>query len=405
MTIKENIFRTFPAFKHRNYQLYFSGQLLSLIGTWLQVVAQGWLVLQLTHSAFWVGVVSAIATLPILVFVLFGGVIVDRLPKKDILIFTQVAALVLAFILGILTVTGIVQVWHIVILALLLGTVSALDMPARQAFAVEMVGKEDLSSAIALNSGIFNGARVIGPAVAGFLIGQFGTGSAFLLNALSYIPVIIALLFIRVNHIQKPTHPHPIEAIKEGLRYSFRHPLIKSLFIFVAITSVFGWSHTTILPVIVQQVFHKDAFWLGYLYAAEGTGALLGSIFVSAVAKQISENKLILGGSVLFALSLILFTISSYMPLALFFLFLSGFGLLVQFATMNSMIQHMVPDNIRGRVMSIYTLMFLGLAPFGSFQMGLVAQQLGSLWAIRLSASVVFIYALFLLVRGFKTED
>ncbi len=204
----------FPALRNKNYQLYFMGQLVSLIGTWLQIVAQGWLVLELTNSVFLIGLVAAVSTLPTLLFSLFGGVIVDRFNKQKIITFTQTASMLLALVLGLLTVFKIINVWQIMILAFLLGVVNAVDMPARQAFVVEMVGKSDLASAIALNSGIFNGARVIGPSIAGILIGLVGTGGAFILNAASYLAVILALFYIKAKAIVHKNHPHPMLAIK-----------------------------------------------------------------------------------------------------------------------------------------------------------------------------------------------
>jgi len=390
----DKIFAVFPAFQSPNYQLYFIGQLISLIGTWLQTVAQGWLVLQLTNSAFWVGVVAAMAGLPTLFFALFGGVIVDRFEKKKILLFTQIAAMVLAIILGFLTILQLVNIPIIITLAFLLGLVTAVDIPARQAFVVEMVGREQLSSAIALNAGIFNGARVIGPTIAGFLIAAVGIGGAFIINGLSYIAVVIALVFMNVKEYIPKTHPHPLRAVQEGLVYAFTHPTIKILLIFTAVTSVFGWSYTTIMPVVAKHVYHLDVTGLGYLYAATGLGALLGAVIVSATAKKSNPVILILGGNSLFAISLILFSLTDNLILAFVLLFLAGLGLIAQFSTMNSTIQHLVSDHVRGRVMSIYALMFLGLTPLGSLQVGFLAEHFGSQFAIRLGAVVVLLFGM-----------
>lgn len=391
MLFLEKIIGAFPAFKHTNYQLYFAGQLVSMIGTWLQVIAQGWLVLQITHSAYWVGVVSAIGTFPSLIFSLFGGVIVDRFPKKNILYFTQISSMVLALLLGILTVAGYIQLWQIIIIAFLLGIVNALDGPARLSFAVEMVGKEDLPSAIALNSAIFNGARVVGPGVAGILIASFGVGGAFILNGLSFIAVIFALFLMKVKEIIADIHPNPIRAIKEGLSYSFSHPLIGTLLIFTGITSVFGWSYVTIMPVVADEVFHRGVSDLGLLYVSAGVGALIGTVVVSAFAKRFSPVNFILAGNFIFTSMLIIFTYTNNFYLALFFMCVSGFGLIIQFSMMNATIQGLVKDSFRGRVMSIYMLMFLGLSPLGNFQIGYFAEHFGSMLAIRLGAVVVLI--------------
>lgn len=401
----QRLLSAFPAFKYRNYRLYFIGGVVSLIGTWLQMVAEGWLVLEITHSAFWVGVEAASATIPVLFFTLFGGVIVDRFDKKKILIFTQSSAMILALILGLLTVTHLVNLWEMIVLAFLLGCVTALDLPARQAFVVDMVEREHISSAIALNAASFNIARVIGPGVAGALIAAIGTGGAFILNGLSYIAVIVALLFITTVHIGAKTHPHPIEAIKEGLLYSFSNRLIKNLLILSALSSIFGWSYGTIMPVVVKNIFHTDAAGLGYLFAVSGLGALLAAVIVSSGYKKISSMKLIMGGNLLFALSIIAFTFASNIWIALPFQFLAGCGLLMQFSVINSTIQHMVDDKIRGRVLSIYTLSFLGMSPFGSLQIGFVAQHLGPQFAMRLGAFIILAYAIFVYLQNLSTSS
>lgn len=402
--LSEKLLSAFPAFRHRNYQLYFGGQLISLIGTWLQTVAQAWLVLELTHSVFLIGLVSALGSLPTLFFTPFAGVIVDRLPKKKIIIFTQTSLMILALILGILTIFRVINMVEISVLAFFLGLVTALDMPARQSFVVEMVGKKDLASAIALNSGIFNGARVIGPAVAGITIALLGTGGAFILNGVSYIAAIIALFLIRVLEIIPKFHPHPLESIKEGFKYSFSHQTIKTLLIFTGITSIFGWSYSTVLPIIVHDTFKRGADSLGYFYSSAGVGAVLGVIFVSALSKRVNNSYFILGGNFLFILSIIFFSFTTNILLALIFLFLSGFGLISQFAMVNTTIQHAVSDHIRGRVMSIYTLMFLGLTPIGSFQIGLFAQHFGSEFAIRLGAFIMLIFGVYLFFNRKKIQ-
>ncbi len=394
-----------PALSSRNYQLYFGGQLVSLVGTWLQIVAQGWLVLNITHSAFWVGTVSALGLLPVLIFSLFGGVIVDRFYKRNILFFTQTSSMLLAFILGLLTIFGKITVFEISILAFLLGTVNALDAPARQAFVVEMVGKDKLSSAVALNAGVYNGARVIGPSIAGLLIALIGTGGAFLVNGISYIAVIVALFYIHVSTRLPSEHPKPLKAIKEGLSYSFSHPIIRSLLFFVAVMAIFGWSYSTILPVIVQNVFHRGAGTLGYFYAATGLGALLAAIIFSAFSQKFTTNLFIFGGSAIFLAGLFLFTLTRTVPLALLTLFLAGFGIILLSSTMNATIQHLTRDEYRGRVMSIYTLMFMGLFPIGSFQIGIVADLIGSMLAIQIGLIFVFLYAVYFFMERNKVIE
>lgn len=399
------IYSVFPALRNRNYQLYFAGQLVSMTGTWLQAVALGWLVLKLTNSAFLIGLVAAVATLPTLLFSLFGGLIVDRFPKIKILVLTETIAMLLAFILGFLTIFGVINIWEIIVLAFLLGLVTAVDIPARQAFAIEMVGKENLASAISLNSGIFNGARVIGPSIAGFLIAVVGVGGAFILNGLSYIAVIIALLMMRVASVAHQTHPNPLLAIKEGVQYSFRHPVIRTLLILAGMVSIFGWSYTTILPYIVKHTFHMEASGLGYMYAASGLGALLATVVVSAFSKKISGTVFILGGNTLFALGAILFSLTSNANLAYLFLFIAGFGLLSEFAMMNTVIQSLVEDRYRGRVLSIYTIMFLGLTPLGNLQIGYLSERFGTSFAIQLGAIIILLFGLFVYLRKDKIKQ
>lgn len=390
----ERIFRLFPALQSKNYQLYFYGQLVSLVGTWLQIVAEGWLVLKLTNSPFLIGLVAAAATVPTLLFSLFGGVIVDRFPKQKILYVTQTAAMVLALIYGTLTVFHFITIWEIILLAFLLGIVTAVDSPARQAFVVELVDKESLSSAIALNSGIFNGARVIGPSIAGFLIAIIGSGGAFLINGFSYLAVIVALYFIKVAASLPKEHPHPLHAIKAGLSYSFRHPIVRTLLIFAGVNSIFGWSYTTVMPYIATHTFHSDAAGLGYLYAASGVGALIATVMVSGFAKKVNPLVFILGGNTLFVIAVLLFTFTSNLYVAMLVLLFAGMGLLLQFATMNTTIQHLISDEYRGRVMSIYTIMFLGFAPFGNIEIGFLSEHLGTDVAIRIGAAIVFLFGL-----------
>jgi len=391
----DKIASSFPAFKSQNYKLFFFGQLISLVGTWLQIVAEGWLVFQLTHSAFYVGLDAAAATVPSLFLSLFGGVIVDRYPKKKILIFTQTASMILAFILGILAVLGIVQVWQIILLSFLLGLVNAIDIPARQAILPELVeDKGLLTSAVALNSGIFNAARVVGPTIAGILIAFFGSGIAFILNGVSYIAVIIALYFIKTPDVVTNNHIHPITAIKEGLRYVYHHELIRSLIILSSVTAIFGWSYSTLMPVIAQNIFHLDAKGLGYLYAVTGVGALLSTFIISAYSNKIKSSIFILGGIFIFSIFLIIFSLTTNVYLAALCLFFIGLGLVLQFSMINNLIQHAVDNSMRGRVMSIYALSFMGLFPLGNFEIGYIAEKFGVEFAIRLSAFIVLIFGL-----------
>ncbi|MBK7445489.1 MAG: MFS transporter [Ignavibacteria bacterium] len=382
----------FPAFKSRNYKLYFSGQLISLIGTWLQIVALGWLVLKMTNSAFLIGLITALGSLPSLFFTLFGGVIVDRFPKKKILFITQGSAMILAITLGILTVFNVINIWEIAIIAFLMGTVAAIDIPARQAFVAELVFKDQIPSAIALNSATFNAARVIGPGIAGLLIAWIGTGGAFLINGLSYIAVIAALWSMNIESIIAEKKTGTLTAIKEGLVYSFSHPIIRMLIIFTAVSSVFGWSYSTVMPLIAANEFYLDAAGLGYMYAAGGLGALSATLLIGLFSKKVSSVYFILGGNTLFSVCIILFSFTTNLTLALVLLFFAGFGLLSQFAMINTTIQRLVKSEFRGRVLSIYIFMFMGLTPLGNFEVGLLSENMGTGFAIRTGAFIVFLF-------------
>jgi len=389
------IMNAFPAFSSRNYQLYFSGQFFSLIGTWLQAIAEGWLVLQMTNSAFLIGLVASLGTLPTFMFSLVGGVLVDHFPKKYMLLFTQAASMILAFMLGILTILGIINVYEIMIFAFLLGVVNAIDSPTRQAYVSELVPKSALGSAIAMNSGMFNAARIIGPSVAGLLIAWIGIGGAFIINGISYIAVILALFFITTPTAVEHKDIRPLKAIKEGLIYTWRHKVIRNVLLYMSMLSVFAWSYTTVMPLIAKNSFHVDVSGLGYLYASVGLGAILATFFVSALAGKISKLYMIIGGTLIFSVSLFLFTLmSSFVP-ALVCLFFTGFGLLILATCINTIIQSRLEESFRGRVMSIYTLVFVGFMPIGNIMIGFLTEHFGWNLAIQLCAVVVFFSGLY----------
>jgi MFS family permease len=386
----DRFFAIFPAFENKNYSRYFLGQVISVTGSWLQVVAMGWLVVQLTHSALWLGIVTALDTLPSLLFSLHGGFIVDKFQKRKIIILTQVTMMTLAFILGSLTLLHLINIWEIMVLAFLSGTASAFDSPARNAFVMELVGKERLGSAVALNSGAYNSARIVGPAVAGFLIAVFGVGGAFLINAVSYIPVVMALRAMKVYSTSTKIESST-QAIKEGLFYAITHPMIRVLLAYAGILAIFGWTYATILPYISTTVYHLGAAGLGYFYSAAGLGALTAIVFVSARSKKIAPLNLIFGGTNIFVISIMLFSLNINYYLSLLFLYFVGFGLIVSFVTMNTTIQNMVSDHVRGRVMSIYLLMFNGSIPIGSFLVGLFSEKMGAAFSLQVGAMIVLV--------------
>jgi MFS family permease len=375
-------FAGWSALRHRNYRLFFGGQLISLIGTWMQSVAQAWLVLNLTGEAWVLGLVAAAQFTPVLILGLFGGLIADAAPKRRILIATQTGAMLLAFALWLLTAAGVVQVWHVVVLALGLGVVNSFDMPTRQAFSVEMVGRRDVGNAVALNSAMFNGARIIGPAVGGLSIGAFGISTAFLLNGLSFLAVIAGLLLMREGELHSPpriARPSTVGGVfanlAEGLRYVRRTHTVLLATTVVGLVSTFGMNFTVLIPPLAAEVLHADAAGFGFLMAAMGVGSLVAALgiafsgrtgprVIGAGALVLGVSEVVLGGSHLFWLSIVA-------------MFVGGLGAIAMAATANTVIQLTVPDQLRGRVMSVYTTVFAGSTPFGGLAMGALASGFG----------------------------
>jgi MFS family permease len=397
-SFSEKLLSAFPAFQSPNFRRYFPGQVISMIGTWIQMVAQGWLVLEITSSAFDVGIVAAASTLPTLFLSLLGGVIVDRYPKRAILLLTQSAAMILAFVLGIFAMTGTVTLWIICVLSFLLGCVNALNVPALQAFLSEIVERDQLASAIAMNSAIYNVSRVIGPAIAGFLISVTGTGVAFLVNGVSFFAVILSLLSMKdlSRPVRSKIAVHPLLAIRDGLRYSWEHPLIRTIVFFIAVISIFAWSYVTMLPIIAKHTFGMGASGLGYLYGVSGLGSVVGTVLVSIYSRVIDRLVFIAGGTILFSVALIGFTFTTVVPVAFFFLFLSGFGLVAAVSTLSATIQSTVDDRFRGRVMSLYMMVFMGFMPIGNLEIGYLSEHFGTGIAIRIGCIVTILASLFL---------
>ncbi len=395
----------FPALKHRNYRLYAMSNVVSQVGTWLQNVAQGYMVYEITRSAFWVGFVSALYFIPILFFSLFAGVLIDKYSKRRILYITQSSQAILALLLGVLVLMGSVQAVHIAVFAFLLGCANALDMPARQTFMLLIVRREDLSSAISLNSGSFNAARIIGPSMAGIAIAQLGIGGAFVINGLSFIAVLFALYSMRLNEVIHSTHPNPWRAIKEGLSASFHHPVIRPLLFMASLAAVFGWSYVAIMPVIAKDIFHQGARGLGYLQAAAGFGAVLGAVVVSSQARRIKPYVFIFSGVSIFSAALVVFSFMTQMQGGMIALAFAGFGLILMFSTINATIQHLSPPALRGRIMSVYTLMFIGMSPFGSLVVGLLSDVVSVPNTLRLNAIMLLIGVCALFVTQKQLRD
>ncbi|MEI7694336.1 MAG: MFS transporter [Chlorobium sp.] len=392
----------FPAFESKNFRRYFPGQVISMIGTWMQMVAQGWLVFEITGSAFDVGLAAAASTLPTLFLSLFGGVIVDRYPRRIILLWTQSAAMLLAFVLGLFAVTGTVTLWIILVLSFLLGCVNALNVPALQAFLSELVKREHLASAIAMNSAIYNVSRVIGPALAGMLIAATGTGAAFLVNGFSFFAVLISLVSMKgmekkpVVHISR----NPLLEIRDGLSYAWKHPVIRTSILYIAIISIFAWSYVTMLPVIAKTTFGMGASGMGYLYGVSGFGSVVGTVLVSIYSRKVDRLVFIAGGTILFALALTGFTFSARLPAALLCLFFGGLGLVSAVSTISATIQGAVDDRFRGRVMSLYMMIFMGFMPIGNLEIGYLSEHFGTGIAIRVGCLVTIVAAVVLVLSS-----
>jgi len=375
---------TFRSLRHRNFRLFWFGQMISLIGTWMQSVAQGWMVLRLSNSPFLLGVVSAFAGLPVLFLSLPAGVLADRVKKRKFLIFTQIGAMVLAFILSFLAFSELVKVWHVMLLALGLGLVNAFDAPTRQAFIKEMVGKEDLLNAIALNSFMFNSARILGPALAGILISLVGEAGCFFINGLSYLAVISGLYLMRMKDVVfQSKNSSFLASFKEGISYIMKNKRALSLILMVSTMSIFGFSYAVLMPVFARNILKSGAAGLGFLMSAVGIGAISAGLGLASREKE-EKLRYMQVGIIVFFFSLIFFSFSKSFFLSLIFLVGTGWGMISLVATCNTLLQEIIPDELRGRVMSFYTMMFMGTMPIGSFLAGTLGQILGVVWAVRI---------------------
>ena len=370
----------FRALYSRNYRLFFGGQGISLIGTWMQQIAMSWLVYRLTNSAFLLGVIGFSSQICSFFFSPFAGIISDRWNRHHILVGTQSLSMIQAFILAALTLTGTATVLHLILLSLFLGFVNAFDMPTRQAFAVEMVERrEDLGNAIALNSFLFNGARLVGPSITGVLISILGEGMCFLLNGFSFLAVIIALLAMKMTpNKREPDTTQVWQGLKEGFAYAFGFPPIRSILLFIGWISLAGTAYTTLMPVFAKNILHGNAQTYGFLMAAIGVGAIIGAIFLASRRSVLGLGRIIAIASGIFGIGLISFSLSHVLWLSFFLLLLTGFGMMVHMASSNTILQTMVDDDKRGRVMSLYTMAFMGMAPFGSLAGGSLAGRIGA---------------------------
>jgi MFS family permease len=377
---------TLRALKHRNFQLFFGGQLISLIGTWMQNVAQSWLVYKLTGSSLLLGSVGFASQFPVFLASPLGGIAADRYNRQRVVIGTQIASMILAFILAGFTLANRITVAEIFILAALLGIVNAFDIPGRQAFLVEMVGKDDLINAIALNSSMFNGARIIGPAIAGILVAKIGEGWCFFANGISYIAVIIGLLLMRVQARHEFPEGSPLEHILEGFRFVRNTAPIRALLLLLGLVSLVAMPYTVLMPIFADRILHGGARGLGILMGATGVGALLGALTLATRTGVYGLGRWVSFSCAGFGISLIVFAVSRNFWLSTVLLVPVGFCMMLQMSSSNTLIQAMVPDVLRGRVMSVYSMMFMGMAPFGALLGGLVADALGAPLAVNIGA-------------------
>ncbi len=378
---KESVSRfstTFRALKHKNFRFFFAGQFISLTGTWMQTVAESWLIYQLTGSVLKLGLVRFASQIPVFLLAPIGGAVADRFNRRKILVATQSWAMVLAFILAMLTLTGNIQEWHLYVIAALLGLGNAFDIPTRQAFVADMVGREDLLNAIALNSSMFNGARIVGPAIAGLLVAAVGEGWCFFFNALSYIAVISGFLLMNVKAEIRPRVGSTVSNIAAGFKFVAQTPPIRALLLLLGLVSLMGMPYSVLMPIIADKILGGNADTLGYLMGASGLGALIAALVLATRKEVFGLGRWVNFASAGFGIFLILFSFSRTFWLSAILLVPIGFSMMMQMSSSNTLIQAMVPDELRGRVMSVYSMMFMGMAPFGALLSGWLADYIGT---------------------------
>lgn len=391
---------TFVAMRHRNYQLYFGGQLISNIGTWMQVIAQGWVVYQLGHSELTLGLVAFASAIPTLIISPWGGVVVDRVSRRNLLMMTQAGAMLLAFALAFLTFANVVKEWHVIVLAALLGVVNAFDAPARQAFVPEMVGKRDLPNAIALNSMMFNSARVIGPAIAGLMLAAIGAAWCFTLNGISYFAVLAGLWWMKLPPHRNTQHTaSPWQQMVSGVKYAAGYREISALILLSLVFSIFGVSYFTILPAFVEKILNQGAIAYGWVNAASGLGAITGALVLASPLSNGKRGRILVLTNLIFPILLIAFSFVRIYWLSLVLAYGLGVGFMTQFTTINTLLQTRVDDAFRGRVMGLYTLTFFGFAPFGNLMIGALGEKMGLSFAMTLFACLSLILSRVVLTK------
>ncbi len=389
----EGLKRLLRALRYRNYRLFFMGQGISLIGTWMQNIAMGWFVYRLTSSGFLLGLISFSHSIPSFFLGPFAGVVVDRLNRRKLLIILQLLLMLQAVILGILVIGNQISVNALIILSTFSGIVNAFDAPARQSFVLDLIErKEDLGNAIALNSSIFNGARLIGPSIAGFLIKAVGEGWCFVINGISFLAAIVALFLMRLNQQDlKTARNHFYEEFKEGVKYSFEFTPIRTILIYTTLVSFVAMPYAVLLPIYAKDIIHGGPQTLGFLMGAIGVGALVGAFFLASRRNTNGVGQIITTGGIIFSIGLLIFSFSRNFYFSLILLLFCGFGMMTQMACSNTVLQSIADDDKRGRVISFYTMSFLAFSPFGSLIAGTMASRYGAQRTLLLGAIICLV--------------
>jgi MFS family permease len=392
--------KTFSALRHRNYRLFLSGQLISLAGTWMQIIAQGWLVYQISGSELALGLVGFASAIPALIISPIAGVVTDRVSRRALLVATQTGAMCLALILSVLTFTGVVQVWHVVMLAACLGVVNSFDGPARQAFVVEMVGRDDLPNAIALNSMTFNSGRIVGPAIGGIVLALVGASWCFLLNGLSFLAVIGGLLMMNLPpRVSSGNNLSPWKQMQSALDYLGTQPELRALLLMALAFSLFGISYSTVLPAFIDKVLGQGAAAFGTINAMSGIGAVTGAFIVARWGESGQRGRWLTWAILGFPLVLTVFALNTFYPLALLLAIVLGVGFMLTYTLINTLLQTQLVDEMRGRVLSLYTLTFFGFTPFGNLMIGSLSEWIGLSQAMILSAALCLVSTALILWR------
>ncbi|MGI8991148.1 MAG: MFS transporter [Bryobacteraceae bacterium] len=396
--------QAFRALRHREFRLFTAGQVISLIGTWMQSVAISWLVYRLRHSELLLGTAWFCTQIPVFALGALGGVASDRFSRHRIVVATQVLSMLQAFLLAGLTLAGTIQIWQIMTLAVVLGAINAFDIPARQSLIVELTGKEDLLSAISLNSTIFNAARIVGPGVAGLIVAGFGEGICFLVNGFSFLAVIGCLLAMRLPRPRKQTHEPPWIHLKKGFDFAYRHRSFRTLLLMLGVMTMAGTPALVLMPFFAGDIFHRGSQGLGFLMGAMGAGAVIGTLFLAGRSQIEGLNRVIVFSAVSLGAAYLLFAWSTSFWLSLAVMPFIGFSVMRQMASANTLIQTTIPDHFRGRIMALYAMMVVGLGPFGSLAAGALARSFGARITVGLGGILAFLAALIFGVRLLKVN-